>query len=73
MFKENCTALKVKAVWDFVAENESQLSFPGGAIIKVTIPDFMEGWWRGEYEGKEGIFPTNYVQVCLILFLDFHT
>jgi drebrin-like protein len=29
--------------------------------IKQQFPD--EDWWLGEYQGKTGLFPANYVQV----------
>jgi Variant SH3 domain len=29
--------------------------------FKQEFPD--EDWWLGEYQGKTGLFPANYVQV----------
>eukprot|EP01038_Epipyxis_sp_PR26KG_P013936 gene13936-18692_t len=52
---------KVKALFDHVAEDEDELAFVAGDIIEV-IEKLDEGWWKGRVRGKEGLFPTNYVQ-----------
>ena len=40
---------------------DDELPFPEGAVI-TNIEVIDEGWWRGEYNGKYGLFPANYVQ-----------
>jgi len=50
----------VKAKWAYQGEAEDELSFPKGAMIKV-IGKEDDGWWEGEYNGKTGFFPGNYV------------
>ena len=52
--------MKVKALYDFVARTENEISFKKGDIVKVLDQD--EGWWLGELDGKEGLFPANYVE-----------
>ncbi|KAI9719166.1 MAG: hypothetical protein M1828_006348 [Chrysothrix sp. TS-e1954] len=48
------------AQYDYEAAEENELSFPDGAkIINVEQPD--PDWWAGEYQGKTGLFPANYV------------
>ncbi|KAI5369424.1 Putative SH3 domain, actin-depolymerizing factor domain, ADF-H/Gelsolin-like domain superfamily [Septoria linicola] len=50
------------AEYDYEAAEENELSFPDGAkITNVEFPD--ENWWSGEYNGKAGLFPANYVQL----------
>ncbi|KAI9740535.1 MAG: hypothetical protein M1834_005116 [Cirrosporium novae-zelandiae] len=50
------------SLYDYDAAEENELSFPEGAkILNVEFPD--EDWWFGEYEGKTGLFPANYVQL----------
>ncbi|KAI9819519.1 MAG: hypothetical protein M1827_006967 [Pycnora praestabilis] len=50
------------ATYDYEAAEENELSFPEGAkITGIEFPD--EDWWFGEYGGKSGLFPANYVQL----------
>ncbi|XP_022122315.2 1-phosphatidylinositol 4,5-bisphosphate phosphodiesterase gamma-1 isoform X2 [Pieris rapae] len=55
-------AITVKALYDYRARQDDELSFCKHAIItNVDKPD--EGWWRGDYGGKKHHwFPANYVQ-----------
>ncbi|KAL4983621.1 hypothetical protein BDW68DRAFT_181440 [Aspergillus falconensis] len=51
-----------KALYDYEAAEDNELSFPEGAeIINIEFPD--DDWWLGEYLGKTGLFPANYVQL----------
>ncbi|XP_028169476.1 1-phosphatidylinositol 4,5-bisphosphate phosphodiesterase gamma-1 [Ostrinia furnacalis] len=52
----------VKALYDYRARQDDELSFAKHAIItNVDKPD--EGWWRGDYGGKKHHwFPANYVE-----------
>ncbi|KAL3315861.1 Endophilin-A3 [Cichlidogyrus casuarinus] len=51
-----------KALYTFDAENESELPFKEGAMIKlVEVVD--ENWYLGEHNGKRGYFPINYVEI----------
>ncbi|XP_063632987.1 1-phosphatidylinositol 4,5-bisphosphate phosphodiesterase gamma-1 [Cydia splendana] len=52
----------VKALYDYRARQDDELSFCKHAIItNVDKPD--AGWWRGDYGGKRHHwFPANYVQ-----------
>lgn len=48
------------AMYDYEAAEDNELSFPDGAkIVNIEFPD--EDWWSGEYNGKAGLFPANYV------------
>ncbi|MCJ1477034.1 hypothetical protein MMC13_005705 [Lambiella insularis] len=50
------------AIYDYEAAEDNELSFPENAkITDVGFPD--EDWWSGEYDGKSGLFPSNYVQL----------
>jgi len=51
----------VKAMFNFEAQDDSQLSFKKGDIIKVIIR-LNSGWWDGICNGKRGWFPSNFVQ-----------
>ncbi|XP_063051099.1 drebrin-like protein A [Engraulis encrasicolus] len=54
--------LCVRALYDYEAEDESELSFqPGDIISDVETVD--KGWWRGfSQDGRQGLFPANYVE-----------
>ena len=54
----------VLAEHDYVAENGDELSFKAGDMVRLisrTCED--EGWWRGELNGKQGVFPDNFGNV----------
>ena len=36
-------------------------------ILSRNIED--AGWWRGELNGKQGVFPDNFVKVIIIKYL----
>lgn len=52
---------KVKALYDFLGENEDELSFKAGDVITELEP-IDDDWMSGELMGRSGIFPKNYVQ-----------
>ena len=56
---EMCTAL-----YDYQAQAQGDLSFPAGAAIQIVqrTADANE-WWTGMYNGQQGVFPGNYVQL----------
>ncbi|WPH00124.1 Hypothetical protein R9X50_00294700 [Acrodontium crateriforme] len=48
------------AQYDYEAAEDNELSFPDGATItNIEFPD--DDWWFGHFNGKEGLFPANYV------------
>lgn len=56
---ETCTAL-----YDYVAQQQGDLSFTAGAIIEVLErTSGANGWWKGRCNGQVGIFPGNYVKL----------
>ncbi|CAH6901394.1 Sh3d19 [Phodopus roborovskii] len=52
---------KVKALYDFLGENEDELSFKAGDVI-TDLETIDDDWMSGELMGRSGIFPKNYVQ-----------
>ncbi|XP_044052619.1 drebrin-like protein A isoform X2 [Siniperca chuatsi] len=52
----------VRALYDYQAEDESEISFePGDIITDVETVD--KAWWRGwNKDGRQGLFPANYVE-----------
>lgn len=47
----------------FEAENPDELAFKKGDIITVQEKN-DDGWWKGELNGKVGMFPSNYTAPC---------
>ncbi|KAJ1352847.1 Intersectin 1 (SH3 domain protein) [Parelaphostrongylus tenuis] len=50
------------AMFDFDAVEPTDLSLKVGDRIMVL--ERKDDWWRGRCNGREGIFPANYVQKC---------
>merc|ERR1719481_133061 len=57
--------LCVKAMYEYQARRDDELSFPAGAIItNVSVQKPDAGWWRGDFNGKRcHWFPANFVSV----------
>jgi signal transducing adaptor molecule len=51
---------RVKALYDFEPNEEGELPFKEGDIIRV-IDSVYQDWWKGELRGQIGIFPVNYI------------
>ena len=55
----------LKAVYDYTAQFDEELSFPEGALITLLRTDdngVDDGWWEGSYQGKVGVFPSVVVE-----------
>lgn len=58
------SVVQVRAMHDYPAQSEHELSFRQGDTITVLNKPF-EAWWEGEVvgqPGRSGLFPTNYTQ-----------
>lgn len=58
---EDRTQGQARGLYDFDAENESELSFREGDIVWIHCRQFP-GWFLGEIGGATGLVPENYVQ-----------
>ena len=51
----------VMGLYDFSGDEQGELSFTKNQIISV-IDSSHPDWWKGELNGRVGIFPSNYVK-----------
>ena len=50
-------------LFPYTAQNEDELSLQEGQLITIITKDCEDkGWWKGEIEGKVGVFPDNFVK-----------
>ncbi|CCK69316.1 SYLF and SH3 domain-containing protein KNAG_0C02040 [Huiozyma naganishii CBS 8797] len=57
-------APKAVALYSFTGEESGDLPFRKGDVITVLKKsDSQNDWWTGRVNGREGIFPANYVEL----------
>ena len=50
-------------LFPYTAQNEDELSLQEGQLITIITKDCEDkGWWKGESNGKVGLFPDNFVE-----------
>ena len=55
---------KAVALYSFKGEEAGDLPFRKGDVIAILKKsDSQDDWWTGRVNGKEGIFPANYVEL----------
>jgi len=52
---------KCKCTFEYIATNEDELTIKVDDIITILKQE-EEGWWEGEFNGKRGVFPNNFVE-----------
>ena len=53
------------SLYEYVRQQDDELTFQEGVVIYVIRKD-DNGWYEGVTEGgATGLFPGNYVEVCL--------
>ena len=57
--KEQCVVL-----FPYNAVNDDELSLKEGQTINIVTKDVEDkGWWKGEVDGRVGVFPDNFVKL----------
>ena len=54
--------MRVVAIYDYEAQGDEELTLRDGDIVNVIAKE-DDVWWKGELNGKEGMFPKDYVEV----------
>uniref|UniRef100_A0A8C5EAK2 Intersectin-1 n=1 Tax=Gouania willdenowi TaxID=441366 RepID=A0A8C5EAK2_GOUWI len=62
LLSPSTTLCQVIGMYDYVAQNDDELAFQKGQVITVINKDDCD-WWKGELNGREGLFPSNYVKL----------
>ncbi|XP_060717292.1 SH3 domain-containing kinase-binding protein 1 isoform X1 [Tachysurus vachellii] len=53
-----------KVLFPYDAQNEDELSVKEGDIVSIISKDCADaGWWLGELNSKQGVFPDNFVKL----------
>ncbi|KAM8831400.1 CD2-associated protein isoform 3-T3 [Spinachia spinachia] len=52
---------KCKVLFDYQPQNEDELLLKIGDVVDI-IEEVEEGWWNGNFNGKSGLFPSNFVK-----------
>ncbi|XP_043851638.1 SH3 domain-containing protein 21 isoform X2 [Dromiciops gliroides] len=51
-----------RVLFDYEPEAPDELALQRGTVVKVLRKTTEDpGWWEGEFEGKRGVFPDNFV------------
>ncbi|XP_065114461.1 SH3 domain-containing kinase-binding protein 1 isoform X2 [Paramisgurnus dabryanus] len=65
---ENKTKAKefCKVIFPYDAQNEDEMTIKEGDVVTIISKDCADaGWWLGELNGKQGVFPDNFVKLFI--------
>ena len=52
----------MQTIYPYTAQQYDELSFPEGVLIGL-LRQADGDWWEGQYEGKTGLVPGNYIDI----------
>ncbi|XP_048851241.1 SH3 domain-containing kinase-binding protein 1-like isoform X3 [Brienomyrus brachyistius] len=56
-----------KGIFSYEAQNEDELSIKEGDIVAIINKECADpGWWQGELQGRQGLFPDNFVRLLVL-------
>ena len=62
---------RVVALFAYTAQHSDELSFKKDDIITILERGSDPDWWKGELDGRSGLFPANYIRPltadCMLL------
>ncbi|GBC18369.1 uncharacterized protein OCT59_006422 [Rhizophagus irregularis] len=61
IYKEEKEICKAKALYDYKAQNSTELDIKSGNIVSI-LDKSLNDWWKAEFEGSKGYVPANYVE-----------
>ena len=55
---------RARVLFSYSAENDDELNIEEGEVITILDKELEDsGWWKGEINGKVGVFPDNFVEL----------
>ncbi|CAO3578103.1 unnamed protein product [Absidia cylindrospora] len=48
---------------DYAAQDHDELSLWKNGVVTVLDQSIADGWWKGDLNGKTGVFPANHVKL----------
>lgn len=62
------TPIKARVLFDYKKAADDELTLSSGEIVTVLEKNLEdEGWWKGELNGRVGVFPGEFVRCSLPL------
>ncbi|KAJ6570226.1 SH3 domain-containing protein [Mycena vulgaris] len=59
---QQAQTVHAKALWSYnEGQNPNDLSFRAGDTIEIVAETNLD-WWTGRHNGRQGLFPSNYVE-----------
>lgn len=56
--------ISARALYDYTARNEKELSFEKGSMLDVIEKTPDGNWWDGFHQGRRGYIPVSYVEIA---------
>ncbi|KAI0981759.1 hypothetical protein GJ496_004420 [Pomphorhynchus laevis] len=57
-----CVEIPVRALYKYEAQEEDELTLKEGMIFTMIAEEDEQGWSKGRYKGKEGLYPATYAE-----------
>lgn len=59
----DATAKKCHVLFSYSPAHDDELSLDVGDVVEY-MGDVEEGWYKGRLNGRVGVFPSNFVEIC---------